>query len=81
MIEIDALTAFFGWCSLFNIVVFLFSAIALTLLRNTTAAIHSKLFMLNRATLPESYFQYLGNYKIAILIFNLAPYIALKVMS
>ncbi len=81
MIEIDVLTTFLGWCSLINIGVFVFSAITLTLMREKITAIHSRLFKVNRDALPESYFQYLGNYKIAILIFNLVPYAALKAMA
>ena len=30
--------------------------------------------------LPALYFKYLGNFKIGILLFNLAPYVALKLM-
>ena len=81
MISIDTLTSFLGWCSVVNIGVLVFTTIALTIMRGPIVSIHSKLFGLNQAELPLTYFQYLGNYKIAIFIFNVVPYIALKIMS
>ena len=81
MIALDTLTTFLGWCSVINIGVLVLSTLTLIIMRKPVTGIHSKLFGLNPAELPATYFQYLGNYKIAIFIFNLVPYIALKVMS
>lgn len=80
MITIDTLTTFLGWCSVINIAIFLFTASILMTLRESISKIHSKLFGLNSVNLPLTYFQYLGNYKIAIFMFNVAPYIAMKIM-
>lgn len=81
MIELNTLTAFLGWCSVINIGVLVLSVIVLMLMREAIANIHSKMFGLNQTTLPPIYMQYIGSYKIAILIFNLVPYISLKVMN
>ena len=80
MITIDTLTVFFGWCSVINIGILVFAAFILMILKEPISRLHSKLFGLNQESLPLIYFRYLGNYKIAILMFNLVPYIALKVM-
>lgn len=80
MITIDTLTTFLGWCAVINIGVLALTTIALILMRGPVSSIHSRLFGLNQDDLPPYYFQYLGNYKIAIFIFNIVPYIALKVM-
>ena len=81
MNSIDTLTSFLGWCSVINIGVLVFTTIVLTIMREPISSIHSKLFGLNQAELPSAYFQYLGNYKIAVFIFNVVPYIALKITS
>ncbi len=81
MNSIDTLTSFLGWCSVINIGVLVFTTIVLTIMRGPIASIHSRLFGLNQAELPSAYFQYLGNYKIAVFIFNVVPYIALKIMG
>jgi len=81
MFTIDSVTAFLGWCTVINIAALTFSSLLIMLLKVPVSKIHSKLFGLNIEDLPLTYFQYLGNFKIAIIVFNLVPYVALKVMS
>jgi hypothetical protein len=81
MTTIEALTTFFGWCSIINIGVLVFSMIVILALRGPISRIHSKMFGVSQANLPSAYFQYLGSYKIAIFIFNVVPYFSLNIMS
>lgn len=81
MFTIATFTAFLGWCSVINIGILVFSTIIVILLKEPISRLHSKIFKVNQVELPSIYFQYLGNYKIAIIIFNLVPYIALKAMA
>ncbi|WP_373077824.1 DUF6868 family protein [Zhongshania sp.] len=78
---ISQLTALLGWVSVINIVYLLSATIILVFMRRPVAAIHSKLFGLDDAELHAKYFDFLANYKIATLVFALAPYIALKIMG
>jgi hypothetical protein len=78
---IDTLTTFLGWCSVINIGVLLFSTLMMIVVRDFAIKLHSSLFGVNPEELPIIYLQYLGNYKIAIIILNIVPYIALKVMA
>ncbi len=80
MLALDSLTAFFGWCSVINIGILVLSVIILMVFKNPISILHSSIFGINKADLPLIYFRYLGNYKIAIFILNIAPYIALKIM-
>jgi hypothetical protein len=43
--------------------------------------IHAKMFGLSESDLSRGYFQSLAQYKTAILIFNLAPYLALRIVG
>jgi len=81
MITTETLTIFLGWCTVINISVLLLSTILLVALKESVLKIHNRLFGLDEETLSLAYFQYLGNYKIAIYILNLVPYIALKIMT
>ena len=81
MFTLQTLTEFLGWASVINISILLISSISLILMRESIMRIHSKMFGLDATHLPSAYFQYLAQYKIAIFIFNLVPYIALKIMS
>ena len=81
MTDINNLTTFFGWCSIINLGILLFSTIILSAFKKPISIIHSKVFGINQDDIPLIYFQYLGNYKIAIILLNLVPYITLKIMS
>ena len=48
-------------------------------MRNQITRLHSRMFGVNENEIPALYFQYLGYYKLLILIFNLVPYIAMKI--
>lgn len=81
MFEIKTLVTFLGWCSVINIAVLSVSTILLMFIRTPVARIHGKLFGVEPSQLPPLYMNYLGNYKLAILMLNLVPYIALKIMG
>ena len=74
------LVTFLGWCTLINIGIYLFSAFFILIFKRFTTNIHSNMSGVDPAELPALYFKYLGNFKIGILLFNLAPYVALKLM-
>ena len=81
MTDINTLTEFLGWCSIINVSVLFLSTIALAVARKPVSGIHSKIFGVSESDLPLTYMQYLGNYKIAIIVLNIVPYIALKITS
>ncbi len=81
MLELTTLTAFFGWCTVINSAILLITSIAVIAMQATIARTHGKLFKLPEEALSRAYFQYLANYKIAIIVLNLAPYIALRIIA
>ena len=81
MMTIEALRDLLGLASAINIAVLLLSTLGVIAMRGAVARIHSKLFGLDEKDLGRAYFQYLAQYKIAIIVLNIAPYIALKVMA
>jgi len=78
---INELTTFFGWCSILNITLLTLSAVLLILFKEHIAKIHAWMFAIDPVEIQKMYFQYLANYKIAILILNIIPYISLKIMT
>ena len=75
------LTELLGWVSVINIIILLLSTFAVIVMREAITGVHSKLFGLDEKDLGRAYFQYLAQYKIAIIVLNIAPYIALKIMA
>jgi hypothetical protein len=80
MFGMTELITFLGWCTLINVGIYLFSAFFIFIFKKFTTNIHSNMSGVDPAELPALYFKYLGNFKIGILLFNLAPYVALKLM-
>ena len=78
---IETLTELFGWASIINIAVLMFSSIMVVSCRKSIVKIHAKMFGLNEQDLGRAYFQYLAQFKIATIVFSIAPYIALKIMA
>jgi len=81
MSSIETITEFLGWCSVINIGLLILASIFLVIVRGPISKIHTKMFGLSEADISRAYFQYLAQYKIAILVFNLVPYVALKIMT
>ena len=81
MITSESLTSFFAWSSAINLGFLVFASLLLGLARGSITRIHGRLFGLDEGDLTRAYFQYLGQYKTAVFIFNLAPYFALRIMG
>ena len=75
---IEILTAFFGWMSVVNIILFLFAVLVTWIFKGIGQSMHASMFGLNKDELPMEWYRYLGNYKIAIIMLNIAPYLALR---
>ena len=78
---IELLTEFLGWASVINIGVLLLSTVLVILMRGSISKIHGSLFGLNEADLGRAYFQYIAQYKIAIIVLNIVPYFSLKIIG
>jgi hypothetical protein len=81
MITIETLTTFFGWSLAFNFGLLVLTAIFVVLMRDWASKLHGRMFKLDEQDISRSYFQFLAQYKLAILVFNVAPYAALKMMG
>jgi hypothetical protein len=81
MLDANQVTIFLGWCIVINMVVYAFSALFITVFKDFTMRIHSQLIGLDASKLPALYFKFMGSFKIFIIVFNLTPYIALKLMG
>ncbi len=81
MMTIETLTKLLGWISVINIAILLFSTLGLVAMREFITKIHSKLSGLDEKDLGRAYFQYLAQYKIAIIVLNISPYLALRVIA
>lgn len=80
MNDLATLATFFGWCSVINIGLLLFSFIWITALRDTAKRIHTATMKVPEDQLDMVYFKFLAHYKLAIFVLNIAPWLALRIM-
>ena len=81
MDSLDSITAILGWCCLLNMAMMVLASLMLIVARGPITRIHAGMFGLDEADLARAYFQYLAQYKIATFVFNIAPYVALKIVG
>ena len=79
--NIETITEFMGWCTVINLVLMTSHAIMLAALRRPLNKLYRLLYGLDAESSQRACFQYLANYKIAVIVFNFIPYIALKIMA
>ena len=63
-----------------NFLILLISTVGVVALTQEMKVIHSHLFHVPSDALPQLYFEFLAWYKLLWMIFNLVPYISLRVM-
>ncbi len=81
MYQLEVVREFLGWCSIINIGLLMFTAIFIIFAVDMISKIHSKLFNLDKSSLPRLYFKWMAYYKILIIVFNIVPYFTLLIMS
>ncbi len=81
MLDISTVISFLGWCAVLNIGLLVFSAFILVVFNTQVKTLHVKYITLDSADLNTIYFSFLGRYKLAIIMLNLVPYWALKIMT
>ena len=63
-----------------NFLILLISTVGVVALTQEMKVIHSRMFHVPSDELSQIYLEYLGWYKLLWMIFNLVPYISLRVM-
>lgn len=79
--DIEKLTAVFGWMSVINLGVYLWAAAMIILARDRVVRLQAWMTGVPEAEWPGYYVDYLSRYKIGIIMFNLAPYFALRIVG
>ena len=74
------LLAFFFWMTLFNFCILVISTGAVVVWHDEIRTLNASIFHLRADELSQIYLEYLAWYKLLWMIFNLVPYIALRVM-
>ncbi|MDA7861728.1 hypothetical protein N9B31_00675 [Mariniblastus sp.] len=77
--SMEELAAILGWCTVVNFVFLVLTMIVLVLVKKPVQGIHSRVSGLSIDELNRLYFQYMGRFKTLWIVFNLTPYLAIRV--
>jgi hypothetical protein len=81
MNSIQTLATFFGWCTVINfaaiVIVFVFSYF----LHDFFGRVLARMFAVSEMAAKETLLRVLMQYRVIFVVFNLVPYIALKIMA
>ena len=70
-----------GWCTVLNTGLLIFSALLVILAGAPIKRLHVAMFDLSEENVSRAYFRYLAHYKLLIIVFNLVPYLALRIVA
>lgn len=78
--SIDNLIAVLGWCMVVNFGLLLIWALAFKLAPELVYRSQRNFFAISREDFELTMYRLLGYFKLTVLIFNFAPYIALRIV-
>ena len=73
-------TSFLGYCLILNYAILIIWFLAFVFIENFIKKIHLQWFKLSDTQFDTIHYSAMAVYKILILVFNLVPYIALKLL-
>ena len=81
MNSIETLATFFGWCTVINIGALLVFMLFFGLFHDIFAKLSAKMFGVTREEAAVTFFRVYRQYRLAVVVLNFVPYLALKIMS
>lgn len=81
MTDLTTMTTFFGWMTIVNLGIYLLTVGALAVMRGFVYRTNVSLFRISEDEVANTTFKYVGAYKLLIIVFCFAPWLALKLMA
>ena len=81
MSSIETLTTLLGWCTVINIGLLLFAALAWIPVKEVVAEFGGRMFGVTKEELKVTFLRVLMQFRAGIVVLNLVPYVALKIMA
>ena len=78
---VEQLTDFFMWCTIIGGGLLVVSSLLCMALKDVIAKMHGKMFGMSPETVKPIVYGYIGLFKILWLVFAVAPYVALLIMT
>ncbi len=77
---VEVILAVLGWCTLINYALLIWWFLFLALAHDWTYRLHTKWFKIPPEKFAAIHYSLMGVFKIGVIIFNLVPYLALRIV-
>ena len=81
MNSLQTWTTFFGWLTVINIGIYLLTVVALMSMRGWVYKMNARIFGIAEDEIANTTFKYVGAYKLLLIVFCFAPWLALTLMA
>jgi hypothetical protein len=78
--NLELLQSFFGWCAVINVALIVVWFVVFTLAHDFVYKTHIIVYKISRASFDTIHYAGMGLYKLAIIVFNLVPYLVLELL-
>lgn len=79
--ELVEIRAALGWCTIINMGFLLFWALCFLFCRSFIHRVHGRMFEISAPTMNSIHYSGMFFFKILIIVFNLVPYLALRIIA
>ena len=79
--DIDTLRHFLGWCAVINIGGLLYWMCFLIFAPEWTYRLHNKWLTITREQFNHAHYLLIGTFKCGVILFNISPYFALRIVA
>jgi hypothetical protein len=79
--NVEFARSFLGWCTIINYTILIVWFIAFMAARDSLHRLHQRWFRLSNEQLDAVHYGGMAIYKLGIMLFNLVPYIALRIVG
>ena len=76
--DIEVVRSFLGWCTVFNWILLLVWWGYIALAGDWVYRLHGKWFKISRETFDAMHYGGMGLFKLLVMVFNLVPYLVLR---
>ena len=80
-ITIENLRILLGWCTLINAGMFAVWSLAFIFAHDLVFKVHTRRFKISEERFDEIHYTMMGYYKLAVMLFNLVPYLVLRLVQ
>ena len=77
----ETIRAVFAWCTVINFGLLLYWFLFITLAHDLTYRWHSKWFKISEERFDAFHYAGIAIYKLGIILFNLVPYLAMRIVG